>query len=125
MVLPPSLVTLATLGSIVRQESVLKPVPCELINPGVEYEDLGLVQVLPVRRHLVPEVEAIPVLVGTVLGELATVHPAVLGLHQEPAHLVVRSRPEVTVDSVVGDVGSPGLDHPEVLQVHLPTLPSI
>ena len=91
----------------------------------MEDKDLGLVQVLPVRGHLVLEVESIPVLVRTVLGELATVDLAVFILHQEAGHLVVRSSTEVTVDPVVGDVGSPGLDHPVVGQVHLPTLPDI
>ena len=91
----------------------------------MENEDLCLVQVLPVRGHFVLEVEAIPVLIRTVLRELAGVDHAVVILHKEAGHLVVRPSPEVTVDPVVGDVWRPGLDHPVVPEVHLPTLPDI
>ena len=99
------------------------PDPGVLVDPGVEEEDLGLVEVLPVGRHLVVEVEAVLVLRRTSgLREPVGLQLAVVVLHEEPGHGVVGAGGVVLVDAVVGNVGTPGLQHPEVSVVHLPAL---
>ena len=124
MFLSPTLVTLPTRAYSLIQEWKNKIWTEGWIDlsENIPMTDLSLVQVGPVGRHLIIEVETFLVLVRTVLGELVGLHLAVLVLHQEAGHGMVGPGAEVLVDPVVGDVGTAGFQHPVVSVVELSTL---
>ena len=79
----------------------------------MEEQYLRLIQILPIGRHFLVQIEPVLVFIGAVLLRKGVcLRLAVVILHQEARHLVVRPGGIMLVDSVLGYTRTPGLLHP-------------